>query len=385
MTWGNPLAWIGLAAIGVPMLIHLLTRERSAPLPFPTLTFLRAAAVVELRRRRLTDLLLLALRVAVVALATAALAQPFIASRDGDTEHRLIVIDNSDSVAIGDARRAAAQYAQGAGETLVIERADLNRALGEARGWNPANAGARTVVLISDFQLGALSAERVRGLPSEIGLRMHRVVSAPPAASLEGVASLSFDGMRTQASWRPVDATASPVDVISAHDDDIRRAIAEAGLAAAAAHGGRLRPVTFVLRDAPERTALIQNGAPPDERWMFEVLASMRPGRATAIRKREGRLLVFLETTDAAEAADAIRESIPALSTAPRPTELEPSVLSDDELRSFERPATPSNMPALSGHWVGRWFWLAALLLLGVESLVRRTARIPDAEVARAA
>ncbi len=66
----------GLALTGVPVLIHLLMRQKPRRLPFPAFRFLRQRSVVNRRRMRLQHLLLLALRMAVLAALCFAVAQP---------------------------------------------------------------------------------------------------------------------------------------------------------------------------------------------------------------------------------------------------------------------------------------------------------------------
>jgi hypothetical protein len=63
--WLNPLALIAVAAIAAPILIHILVQRRAAPFPFPTLRFLQPTRLAAIRRHRLEDLLLLAVRAAI--------------------------------------------------------------------------------------------------------------------------------------------------------------------------------------------------------------------------------------------------------------------------------------------------------------------------------
>ena len=72
----NPLFLLGLAASSVPLLIHLLTRRRPRRTEFSSIEFLREARVVEMRRFRLREWLLLLLRMAAVACLALALARP---------------------------------------------------------------------------------------------------------------------------------------------------------------------------------------------------------------------------------------------------------------------------------------------------------------------
>lgn len=76
MNFLNPLFLVGLAGAAVPLLIHLLTRRRPRRREFSSIEFLREARVVEMRRFRLREWLLLALRMLAVACLALALARP---------------------------------------------------------------------------------------------------------------------------------------------------------------------------------------------------------------------------------------------------------------------------------------------------------------------
>ena len=104
MIWQNPWAWLGLTAIAVPILVHLLARQHAVRVRFPTLRFLPVSPITAVRRRRLTDLALLAVRIAIITVAVAALAQPYVvtANRGRSTSallSRAVVIDTSPSMA----------------------------------------------------------------------------------------------------------------------------------------------------------------------------------------------------------------------------------------------------------------------------------------------
>ncbi len=66
----------GLALLGVPILVHLMMRQKPRRLPFPAFRFLRQQQKINRRRMRLQHLLLMALRMAVLAALCFALAQP---------------------------------------------------------------------------------------------------------------------------------------------------------------------------------------------------------------------------------------------------------------------------------------------------------------------
>ncbi len=72
------LAIAGLAAMAVPILIHLLSRQRRRPIQWAAMRFLMEALRKHRRRLQLQQLLLLAVRCLILALLGAALARPFL-------------------------------------------------------------------------------------------------------------------------------------------------------------------------------------------------------------------------------------------------------------------------------------------------------------------
>ncbi len=73
----NPLFLYGLAAVSLPIIIHLLLRKRRKRLLFSTLRFLKIATRENARRNRIKQWLLLMLRMAIVGLIIFAFARPF--------------------------------------------------------------------------------------------------------------------------------------------------------------------------------------------------------------------------------------------------------------------------------------------------------------------
>jgi uncharacterized membrane protein len=98
------LAW-GAALAAVPLLIHLLNRQRHRPQPWAAMRFVLAAYRRTRRRAQLENLLLLLLRMAAVALLALAIARPFLSSESplaALTERRrdlVLVLDDSASTA----------------------------------------------------------------------------------------------------------------------------------------------------------------------------------------------------------------------------------------------------------------------------------------------
>src|SRR6516164_3566262 len=102
----------GLAALGVPVFIHLLRRHRATPRPVSSLMFFERGTQSSTRHRRLRYLLLFALRLALILLVVMAFANPFrrrSANTNGSLQ--LLVLDNSFSMRAGtrfaDAKRQA--------------------------------------------------------------------------------------------------------------------------------------------------------------------------------------------------------------------------------------------------------------------------------------
>src|SRR5438552_3524537 len=77
MNFLAPAFLAGLAAIAVPVLIHLIHRERKVVIEFPSLMFLERIPYKSVRRQKIRHLLLLILRCAALALLVAAFARPF--------------------------------------------------------------------------------------------------------------------------------------------------------------------------------------------------------------------------------------------------------------------------------------------------------------------
>ena len=108
MSFLTPLFLIALAGLAIPVLIHLTRHERGKPLRFPSLMFLERIPFEEASRRRIRHWLLLAIRLAALALLVAAFARPFVrggrlASVGGPgPEEVVILLDRSYSMEFGD-------------------------------------------------------------------------------------------------------------------------------------------------------------------------------------------------------------------------------------------------------------------------------------------
>jgi len=96
----NPLFWLGIVAVGAPILVHLVRRTRARRIEFPALTFVRQVPQRTIRRRTLRNLLLLLLRCLAVLLIVLAFTRPFFTRRSTAQENdsggaTVILIDSS--------------------------------------------------------------------------------------------------------------------------------------------------------------------------------------------------------------------------------------------------------------------------------------------------
>ena len=203
----TPLFLIGLAGAAIPVIIHLIQREKNQVVEFPSLMFLRRIPYQSVRRRRVRHWPLLLLRLAALALIVAAFARPFLrtqaltpAATRGAREV-VILLDRSYSLTLDDrwtratalARDQVQQLAPGDRASIVFfdtgaevamrntsDKGRLTSAIAAAKPtaaatrYGPALklAGSilsespltnRQVVLISDFQKNAWQgAEGVR-------------------------------------------------------------------------------------------------------------------------------------------------------------------------------------------------------------------------------
>lgn len=94
----------GLAALAVPIYIHLRHREWEKPHRFPSLMFLRRIPIRTARRRRITDWLLLTLRALAVSLLVIAFSRPFFRKDPAETaatRSRAVVVLLDRSLSMG--------------------------------------------------------------------------------------------------------------------------------------------------------------------------------------------------------------------------------------------------------------------------------------------
>jgi uncharacterized membrane protein len=100
MSFLNPLFLIGLAAVALPIIVHLVRRTRARRVEFASLMFVRQIPQRTIRRKRLHNLLLLALRSLAFLLLVLAFARPYFknsaaAEMGGRNRASVVLLDTS--------------------------------------------------------------------------------------------------------------------------------------------------------------------------------------------------------------------------------------------------------------------------------------------------
>jgi len=171
-----PLVLVALGALAIPVLIHLIQRERKRVVEFPSLMFLRKIPYQSVRRRRIRDWFLLLMRLTALALIVLAFARPFFkrselaAAAQNGAREAVILVDTSYSMEYGDRWQKAKSAAtdairvRSAADRGRLESGLASAATGPgATRYAPALklAGSllgesalprREIILISDFQ-----------------------------------------------------------------------------------------------------------------------------------------------------------------------------------------------------------------------------------------
>ena len=117
MGFGLPWALAGLVAVAIPLIAHLLRRQKLPKQTLPTIAFLHRIHATRAARLRVVDMLLLIVRVLLVAALVFVAAGPYRVAQSSllDRQHALaVVFDDSLSMA-----------AIHEGKTLIERAADV--------------------------------------------------------------------------------------------------------------------------------------------------------------------------------------------------------------------------------------------------------------------
>jgi hypothetical protein len=232
MSFLAPLFFAGLAALAIPVLIHLIQREKKQIQHFPSLMFIRRVPYKSVQRRRIHNWLLLLVRLTALFLIVFAFARPFFRRNDVATapgvgaREVVVMLDQSYSMGYADRwdrARAAARDALNAlgpsdrgsvvlfssnAEIAARSTAEKNQLLGAVPSGAPSAGSTRyapalkvagsilaesplprkEAILISDFQRGGWRGEEGSRLPLGATLTP---VSVGGAATMPNVAVTS--------------------------------------------------------------------------------------------------------------------------------------------------------------------------------------------------
>jgi Aerotolerance regulator N-terminal/von Willebrand factor type A domain len=236
MSFLTPLFLVGLAGLAIPVILHLIQRERKNVVPFPSLMFLRRIPYQSVRRRRIRHWLLLMMRLAALALIVLAFARPFLRRAEivagaAGAREVVILLDRSYSMGYGGKWPQALAAAQSAinglssgerasvvlfasnTEVALRSAPDKGRLLASIAGLQPGSGATRygpalklagsilsesalprrEAILISDFQRG--------GWQGSDGVRLpDGAVLTPVSISDSGKANLAIAPVTLQQS-----------------------------------------------------------------------------------------------------------------------------------------------------------------------------------------
>ena len=284
----SPLFLIGAIAAAVPILLHLFHRKTEVVIDFPAVSLLKRAPVQQHRRRRLRELLLLALRVVALVLLAIAFARPYFVGGAAPDAAPLAVIAVDTSMSMTapgqfDRAREAVTRAVAAAkpsEALALigfndaasvivlpttDRAAITAALSQmapgpngtrfrtALGRASELIGTRTgrVVIVTDLQQAGWDSNDDGGLPDGVGVEV--IAIAPPSGNL-AVTSAERRDRRVVASIQNYGNTEVKVPVqLTADGKEIARS--EATIAALGAANVELTGALPPAGDAEVRIA----------------------------------------------------------------------------------------------------------------------------------
>ncbi len=178
----SPLFLVGAAAAAIPIAIHLFYRRTEPVIEFAAMRYLRQAPVEESRRRRLRELLLLALRVTALVLLACAFARPYLAGAVvASGEGTVVLVDTSASLSASGqfdrVRERAAAAVRAAPATHAVAVLAFANAADVVAPLSADRAGA--LAAIAQLTPGAGATRFRAGLQrasEELGSRQGRIV-----------------------------------------------------------------------------------------------------------------------------------------------------------------------------------------------------------------
>lgn len=211
---------LGAVTIGLPVLIHYLTRPRPVRLPLSTMRFVEEVVHQQRSFHRLRNFLILALRTLAVGLLAWAFTRPLIGERpllssdDSASVIRVVVLDVSQSMAASSRGISAFERARSVAAESLAHRPGMRANL------ILAGAKARPVFEQCSINVTALKEElsRVNPVPERLNVQAAIAVAAEAFSKAAG-----DDGTRREliivsdfqrSNWATADFASLPTDVI---------------------------------------------------------------------------------------------------------------------------------------------------------------------------
>ena len=274
-----PLFLAGLAAIAIPVVLHLVRQHQAPVMPFTAVKMIRSAPVEQRSMRHLRDLLLLLLRAAAIALLAFAFARPFFAQAASPAPVTMVAVDVSASMS-GAERFAAAQTAA----RQAIDAAPADHRVGVAA----FDHNGRTV-LLPQADRGAARAAVDRLQPGFGATRYAAAIAAAADAFDMAPGRIIIVTDRQRAGWAGEAAARVPkdVEVVWSPIDAPRRNV---GVTAFAVRGERARATVINSGREPVSTSLTLAAAASE--GVVETRLAVRP---VSIAAGETQVIEFSE------------------------------------------------------------------------------------------
>ena len=427
MIWLNPAAWIGLTALAVPILIHILLHRRAERLPFPSLRFLQQTRLASIRRHVLEDVALLAIRAAILAAAVAALAGPLLVTPTRRQAWNARVVQ---AIVLDEVGRPFSPLRQPRPFlSQTFETRSLPDGLHRALAWlDNVPPARRELVIVGPLALGSVTAEDVGAVPAGIGIRFERTGTLPEERTVDGGEVLGGVELRVRRRARRqsvmlnrdrtsvtetdgFDLRSLPLEIVASVaarptvDAALAAVLSQRVWAPAADRRGR-----FVLIEASTDPAAIADAKPVTDSWAADAIASIgrdhelqtaaadvptgftdprftiapwRPllpasdGRplAAAASSLSGLILVSAAEPSRLVTPLLLRALVNGLGATPDLRAAEVLAIPDTRLQAWTRPAAPVAAPRIDRVEQDdrRGLWALVLALLALEAWVRQT------------
>jgi hypothetical protein len=207
----TPLFLVGLSAVAIPVILHLIFRLRKRAVRFGTLRFLRKVVEKNRKRLRLRDIILLLLRAAALVLIVLAFARPYFVDPEipaGDERRDVVfVLDDSFSMSAGRMARTAFEEAK---SHILEEISSLSS--GDRAALVLATGGGRVVTPLStdlDAVLASLRTAPITFERAELAGAL-RAASGLLSGSDAPIGRISVASDLQRSSWNESELAALP-------------------------------------------------------------------------------------------------------------------------------------------------------------------------------